>query len=212
MIFTIAFSFKLKNEKELNQLSTTELVRYCAQNTQNRCAWTEFCNRFDETIRRGIYRFKNMLVEHKNPDFRDKIIQDLNQEVYHQLLKNDCKALKAYRGSNENSFFLYLGVICKNTVLNYLRSKSNKIDRTPGHHEESEKAGASEESDTQIDLNIHFNLFSQGKHKARDRLILKLHFFDGLSFEEIAAAMNISTKRVANLIGLFKKYLKNQKD
>jgi len=201
----------LNSENHLKKLSTLELVKWCARDKQNHHAWAEFIARFDETIRRGIFRFKNMLVNQKDSDFRYKIMEDLIQDVYHQLLKNDCKALKGFRGKNENSFYLYLTIICKNTTLNYLKSKGSQEDHTPHYDSEKDEASSNNPSGEQIDLISYINSFASGKKKERDRLILKLHFIDDFSPEEIADILpsDLSPKRIANLIGQFKNFLKN---
>ncbi|MBN2088478.1 sigma-70 family RNA polymerase sigma factor [candidate division KSB1 bacterium] len=187
------------------------MVKSCARDKKNHHAWSEFVSRFDETIRRGIFRFKNLLVNHKDSEFRYKIMEDLIQDVYHQLLKNDCKALKDFRGKNENSFYLYLTIICKNTTLNYLKSKGSHEDRTPDHEGEKDEPGTVDTPGEQIDLLACINLFSTGKNKERDRLILKLYFLENYLPEEIANILpgDLSPKRIANLISEFKNYIKN---
>lgn len=200
----------MKKENHLKTLSTLELIKSCARNTQDYYAWAEFCNRFDATIRRGIFRFKDLLVNHKDSEFRSKILEDLMQDVYVQLVKNDCKALKNFRGNNENSFYLYLCIICKNTVLNYQKSKRCQTDKIPVLEEPDKSPILGEDIDIGYDLRKYIHSFVKGKHKERDRLILTLHFVDGFSSEEISAiaAIKLSPKRIANLISQFKNYIK----
>jgi len=105
---------------KLKEISHSELVNLCSQESKDRYAWIEFCSRFDQHIWSVINREcreKNIFENFSQPK---QVMNDLVQEVYVKLIEKDKKALRDFQGRYENSIFLYLGTIAKNVVRNHL--------------------------------------------------------------------------------------------
>jgi RNA polymerase sigma factor (sigma-70 family) len=98
------------------QLTHNELLKLLAREPANGQAWKEFVTRFHEYICAVIYR------ECKLRSYADdgSGVEDLAQEVYMILVRNDCDALKKFEGRWENSIYKYLATTSIRTVLYHI--------------------------------------------------------------------------------------------
>jgi RNA polymerase sigma factor (sigma-70 family) len=215
---------------DLKKLNNTELVKLCAQQLDSEPVWSEFCSRFHSSIQSSVYRECSQ-VGIISRSSSTNVYEDLVQEVYLKLVGSDCKALREFKGSAENSIYLYLGTIARNVVLNYLSSvKAKKRDAiqvsldSPIETEGDQDSLPLESSirSQQLDLEEHLKGVSlreeveeildqsvQGKNKARDRLIIRLAIYEGFSAEEIAQRFptDLSVKGIANTVSRLKQAL-----
>jgi len=191
----------------------------------------EFCSRFDERIWLIVYRECRDRGLAKQKDQIRQTVQDLVQEVYLNLLKNDCKALTCFIGASENSIYTYLGIIARNVVCNYVTKmnaqKRPNIDKplndTSSGFNDYEIFNISQinkepiEQDLllemlkeEIDLILNQNL--KDKYKERNKLIFKLYFYEEFSPDEIASKLGftVTAKRVLNLVAEFKTLLRRE--
>ena len=217
---------------DLKKLTNTELIRRCAEDPHNRrLLWVEFCSRFDERIWLIVYRECQDKGLAKKKDQIKLTVQDLVQEVYLNLLKNDCKALTSFIGASENSMYTYLGIIARNVVCNYVTKmnaqKRPNIDKPLNdtssgfndyeifkisqiNKEAIEQDLSLEMLKEEIDLILNQNL--KDKYKERNKLIFKLYFYEEFSPEEIASKLGfeITSKRVLNLVAELKTLLRRE--
>lgn len=205
-------------------MNNTELIKHCAHDKRNKRAWLEFLSRYENLV------FNTIIQECKKSDLHktcfqfDETVKDLVQEVYLNLVKNDCKALKAFRGDSENSIFSYLKIIAQNVVKNYINKMRAKkrpttdrlLDETTSATCESGKNYHLDKFKTTIfDTEQEFQLkilmeeidyclkkIITGRDRKRNRFIYQLHIYNGFTPEEIASTFNfgISTSRIANII------------
>jgi RNA polymerase sigma factor (sigma-70 family) len=216
---------------DLQKLNNTEVVKLCAQQPSEESIWSEFCSRFHSSIQSSVYRECSQVGIIQKSSQSATVYEDLVQEVYLKLVGAGCKALREFKGSSENSIYLYLGTIARNVVLNYLSSiKAKKRDvvqvslDSPLDQEADQDSPSLESSipSSQFDLEAYLKGVSlreeienilgqvvQGKNKARDKLIVKLAIYEGFSAEEIAQRfpVDLSTKGVANTISRLKQVL-----
>jgi len=215
----------------LKQLTNIELIKFCVANPENRTAWIEFYNRFDERIWLVVYReCKAKNVATNSQQFK-QIVQDLVQDVYLTLLRKNCKALSDFKGRSENSIYTYLGTIARNVVRNYitktiaqkrpqisqsLNDVSGDQHRFPSEdHYYPDYAGAEAVftlEDLREDIEKILNIHLTGKNKERNKLIFLLHAFEQFSPQEIASQLQypLSAKRVGNIISEIKKLLRRE--
>jgi RNA polymerase sigma factor (sigma-70 family) len=216
---------------DLKKLKNTEVVKLCAEEPSNEAVWSEFCSRFHSAIQSSVYRECSQIRILQRSTQSAAVYEDLVQEVYLKLVGGDCRALREFKGSSENSIYLYLGTIARNVVLNHLSSvKAKKRDVVQVSldsplEQEADPDGPSLESSIrsrQFDLEEYFKGVSlrqeiegilsqvvQGKNRARDKLIVKLAIYEGFSAEEIAQRfpVDLSAKGVANTISRLKQLL-----
>jgi RNA polymerase sigma factor (sigma-70 family) len=213
----------------LKNLSNTELIKRCAQDSSDQSAWTEFYTRFDEHIRLMLVR--ECRRKHLNAN---NILEDLVQDVYMRLVQKKCKALWDYKAANDDSIYSYLAVIAHSVVCGYLAREGAQKRR---HHESSLDAPAvSSSADDDLRLidtirndepDPDANLIRESERqeieyqldkvltkntRERDKLIFKLYFNEGFSPVQIAAQCGalLSEKRIGNIITELKKRLAEQ--
>ncbi|MBN2009543.1 sigma-70 family RNA polymerase sigma factor [candidate division KSB1 bacterium] len=213
---------------DYSTLTNNELIRFCANNPENRVAWAEFYKRFDHTIWLVVHRNCTEKNISKNSEQFKLIVQDLVQDVYKKLVDKECKALKEYTGATEKSIYLYLGRICKNEVINYITaSKAQKRPQITEYlSDDKEKRNANESEGTAADqpdeqlnldalkhkIDIILNKYLTGKNKDRDKVIFKLYFYQELSPKEIVSNYfrNLSSKRVDNILSEIRRTLREK--
>jgi len=219
---------------QLKKLKNTELVELCAQTPDNRNAWLEFYHRFDEWIWLVIAReCKAKAISRVDFQYQ-KTIPDLVQDVYVKLVSNECKALKNFVGASENSIYKYLNIIAKNVVKNHLtKIRAQKrpfikksIDEVVIVGENDERISIKEgirSTDFDVEEEVAVEILQdeieaildrilKGKDKQRNKLMFKLHLFEGFSAEEIASQFpfGLTSKRVSNLIADIRRSLRQE--
>lgn len=214
---------------DFTKLTNNELIKFCANNPENRSSWREFCKRFDETIWSVVYRSCSEKNISPQSDQFKQIVRDLVQDVYVKLVEKDCEALKKYVGRTENAFYTYLAIICKNEVINYIIKMTAKKrfqsliplddDRIGSIIETGRPDDPADCFNNQSNLNnlkqnieIILNKYISGRNKERDKLIFKLYFYEGFSPPEIVAKFypDLSSKRVNNILTKIKQLLKKK--
>lgn len=199
---------------EYTKLSNNELIKLLSRECDNRAAWNEFVARFHKHICSTIYR------ETKRRDYTEGFlhVEDLAQDVYRKLVKDNCKALKNFIGKYENSIFKYLEVISIRVVLNKLNEKGIPakvkipLDRAFINPNTDKEISLLDriQTDPQIDMNelkeeIEYcleNIFNSKKTKEIYKLVIKYYIYEGFDSKLISLSLNkkLSPKRISNII------------
>lgn len=206
------------------ELTHNELIKLLAREPANEQAWKEFVTRFHEYICAVIYR------ECKLRSYADdgSGVEDLAQEVYMILVKNDCDALRKFEGRWENSIYKYLATTSIRTVLYHIY-KADAQKRPPSKGKASiskkilgkngdlnltmEEALSAPESDaTALEEEIEdcLNKMSmQRRNGSVYKEIFKYYLYEDLTPEMIQEHLGqaYSLKRVRNIITEVKKDL-----
>jgi len=213
---------------DIRNHSNNELVRYLAQHPRDENAWAEFLRRFHEQICCTIHRECKRIGHNQGAAHA----QDLAQEVYKKLLRNNCRALREFRGQFENSIVKYLHIVAIRVAQNDYRKDTAKkrpsSGRTVSIHEPrwylpdehsvdlneiipsqewARKVGEFEIVDA-IERCLQKILQGQ-RHGPRDKLIIKYYLYDGQSAEDIGTFpdINLSSQRVFGIIAAVKRKL-----
>nr|WP_320191414.1 sigma-70 family RNA polymerase sigma factor [uncultured Desulfobacter sp.] len=116
-------------------------------------------------------------------------IEDMRNEIFLKLLEKNCKKLWQYKESRGRSLAGWIIMIANQTVLANLRSKAvlntaNQSKLIPI----DEVFGLSASKDHPYDLKEQAYILRSAMDKlpTKGRLILKMYYFHGLSFEAIA--------------------------
>ena len=91
------------NSSDCGKLNHNDLVKVIAANPLNQKAWREFHKRYHHTIVAAILRIVN--------NSTSSYAEDIAQEVYKIIIKDNCQALKRFNGLHENSIFKWLKII-----------------------------------------------------------------------------------------------------
>lgn len=205
----------------LQALPNKELIGLIADEPRNEPAWREFLSRFHRHVCRSIFRECGRIGYERGKAY----IQDLSQEVYRKLLKNNCAVLKEFRGAYENSILKYLEVIAIRAAHDdYRRDTAEKrppSDKTVSLHlpvwsspdQQAMALGEILPSDDWLDGMAQFELVEEiehclhkilcrNRHEERNELIFKWHLYHGLNAEHIATLSGImlSSKHIFGII------------
>jgi RNA polymerase sigma factor (sigma-70 family) len=196
-------------ETELRLLDPIELFRICAADRQNSDAWREFLHRYTTKLRYFINGTLKQVLG-PSPSQPGSIQEsDLFQNAIVRLVENDCAAMKRFSGTSENDLLAYLAVICRSSVLDTLR-RNNTLKRrhTAAESDETTLVSAGSRRQTNyseferdilvgeiVSLTRHTIDSHSGRVSNRDHLVFKLHFFDGLSYSQIAECKGINLSK-----------------
>jgi RNA polymerase sigma-70 factor, ECF subfamily len=204
------------------QMTNRELVATCLQD-MTAAGWQEFVHRFQPVIAGVTARVVRM------HDASATVIDDLIQDVYLKLCADAFRLLRECRLPHENSIFEYLKCVSASVAHDHfksLRAGKRAADFNAEDIEEAENSQAmlpnnwslAEEKRvliTEIDEVAH--KVTSGRNQARDLLIFRLYYQEGLTTSEIAAipVIKLSQKAVEMLLSrinsAIKKHLSNRK-
>jgi RNA polymerase sigma-70 factor (ECF subfamily) len=156
-----------------------------------------------------VRRFSNLVykaIQHtlivKHVSFNKEDLEDFHNTVFLRLFEHGCKKLKQYQGKNGCSLATWIRLITVRTVLDHLRKKGvDSIARRDTKITLDEVYGLKgDECDglALLERAEKEQLLREGMQNLppRDRLFMKLHFDQGLSVAEVAAAMQVSVENV----------------
>jgi RNA polymerase sigma factor (sigma-70 family) len=207
-------SFKKPPDPGLRLLDPIELFHICAGNCEDSDAWSEFLSRYSVKLKhfiRGTLRQVSGYASYQHSQVASGSIQenDIFQNVIVRLVENDCAAMKRFSGASENELLAYLAVICRSSVLDTLR-RGNALKRWTSAKETKESIEDSTGDcppkghsgfEREILAKELVSLFADtikshsGHVSDRDQLVFKLHFYDGLSFSQIAQCQGINLSK-----------------
>jgi RNA polymerase sigma factor (sigma-70 family) len=197
---------------EARRLSNLELVDRLVQANATDSVWSEFVVRFQGRIRLAVLRALRTEAS-RNPGLDtgslEDSVSDLTQEVFVKLLEFERRALSRFRGRSEHSIYTYLATIAVNLVRDHFKklralktpratasiSEAVKLEQeSEGLHYDqalsSEGAGperyvASQELRERM-AGVVADASPAGRFAARDRLVFRLYFLEGLTVGEVA--------------------------
>lgn len=208
-----------------NKLSHNKLIRLIAENPENEVLWREFTNRFAKLIVATIMRESNRLNFTKGC----QNVNDLLQEVYLNLLKNNCRALKNFKGRHKNSIVRYLMISASHVVrTHFSRTLSQKRKQNgetvyidDDRHLPNTLKPRTAENLRDRNWNAQMRAgelieeveyclkkaIKSSRHPQRDMQIFRYYVYDGFQTSEIAdiSKFSITEKRVCNLLTEMKK-------
>ncbi len=155
-----------------------------------------FVQRFSDLVYRSVqYTFFSKHIQFKQDD-----LDDLHNTVFVQLFENERRKLKQYEGRNGCSLATWIRTVTVRIVLNHIRKKGfdsmngrNKLIPLENMPELREKSG---EPWALMEKSEQDRLLRDGIENlpSRDRLLIKLHFDQGLSLPEVAETMGLTVK------------------
>jgi RNA polymerase sigma factor (sigma-70 family) len=148
-------------------------------------AWDDLVRQYSNLVYHTIR--KTLTLHHV--ESRDEVIEEIYQEFFVALLKDDCKKLGQFRGDHGCTLASWLRVVASRLTIDFLR-------KTPAQTIEVSEMLPSDEpdaADTMIDLEKANALANAIESlSAREKLIIELSFQQSLPPEEIAGILKIS--------------------
>lgn len=191
------------------ELSNIELIKLLVHSPDNSLAWNEFYRRFDDKIRLIVQRYSQMFNPKTNLD-------DLVNDFYVSLIAHDLRALKQFRGQNDNSIYTFLSHVARKVVsmdrvrLAATKRRTTLQEREPGlllvdmladpHMPNPDEKLMLESLRQEVESILDEILTNRNKERERDKAIFKMFVFEELSATNIAQRFNLSPQRVRNII------------
>jgi RNA polymerase sigma-70 factor (ECF subfamily) len=175
------------------EASPEALLQTCAD-LGDAQAWEKFLARFHPLIVASVMR----TIRRYGAD-RDRIVDDLVQEVYLKLTANEAKILREFKPMYPGAVFGYIKVITANVVHDYFKSKAGK------HQDQSpllDDVAVQDETEWRLLLRDIDDVLRKASTSPRDRQIFWLYYRQGMSAKEIAAiaSLKLAVKGVESVI------------
>lgn len=199
--------FLAKPEKNPNALSNTALIHLLAQSPNHLLAGNEFFERFDKFIRLAVLKASRR----SNFTIGKGLLDDLMQDVYIKLFANDGRALKQYKGQNENSIFVFLQVIATRVVMHHgVKMMALKSRQTELRADSSPLSDNYLEAHERQEIDSVLEEVITGRNKERDKAIFRTYLLENSHPEYIAQHFNLSRARVSNIISMIAKKIREK--
>ena len=95
-----------------------EFIQRCFR--QDKAAWDEFVDRYSRLIYNYIYRTFKI----KGVSIPSDVVNELFQEIFLSLIKDDFQKLRQFKGKNNASLASWLRIITINFCLDYLKKET----------------------------------------------------------------------------------------
>lgn len=176
--------------------------------TGDKSSWDEFVQQFTRLIYHAIYKTLQRHGYKLMPD----LVDDLHQEVFLSLLKNDAAKLKGFQWRNGCSLATWLTVVSRNIAVDFIRRDSKYKSREISIDAESAGSGKGDASGSLLDAlpdasdtpekEIASKEAVEVIRKAitelppQDRKLLELLYFEDWSPDEAARLLNKTVEAV----------------
>ncbi len=200
------------------QFDLQSLLASCGQTNSPlwQVAWNEFVKRYKEFIWQKVnYRCSQLKIPRLSRQ-RSEVVGDVVSEVFLKLCKDECKALRSFRGhNNERVFLSWLGVICKNTCDNVMKVQFKRIisDRDVSNFQDA----SAFELDTTWELYetvlkiLQTSVTKKMKQRRRDIKIFFMYVWDDVSanaFQSHRFSKQISLRALHTIVYRMRKILR----
>jgi RNA polymerase sigma-70 factor (ECF subfamily) len=176
-----------------------DLLRRCLAHHPG--AWNDFVDRFLGLIYHVVHHTAHL----RSTPLRPEDIEDLAAEVLLQLVANDYAVLRAFRG--HASLATYLTVITRRICVHELarrvaaREVQPSAERADLDGEEEMPRTGGLESLEEVEKLL-------SKLPAREREVVRLHYIEGRSYEEISTELNIPVNSIGPILSRARKKLR----
>ena len=186
--------------------SAAEIVAACLESGSD-AAWVAFVQRFQPLIASSVAR-----VVHRYGVAAPALIDDLIQDTYLRLCKDDCRNLREFRAQHDEAIFGYLKVIATSVALDHFRARTTHKRRGEIPDDGSGfEASISPDSIEQAALILELEAHVAANESERDRTIFSLYYREGFTARDIASipGLGLSQKGVEACIYRITQALRN---
>ena len=180
-----------------------DLLRRCLHHEPG--AWNEFV----DTFLGLIYHVSHHSAHLRSVPLRPEDVEDLAAEVLLQIVAKDYHVLREFRG--KSSLATYLTVVARRICVNELARRAAAREVQPRHDERIQSAEAEAEASAQPGVGLETleevaRLLKQ--LPARERQVVRLHYLEGRTYEEIATALNVPVNSIGPILSRARKKLR----
>lgn len=198
----------MKSQVNYEGKSSRDLIDECLKGNQIE-AWKEFVRRFQPLISGIIARIAREYQDHTTG-----LVDELTQDVFLKLCDKDSARLRRVKVSGDESLYAYLKVVAVNLARDYFRADRAKkrgpnsyggglevADRQQGPPSLARML-SSEQGVLLKEVNECLDIVTGGDMAKRDRLIFRMHHYQGFTAAEIALipSIGLGPKGVESLL------------
>lgn len=175
-----------------------ELLRRCLAKQPG--AWNDFVDRFLGLI----YHVVQHTAHLRSIPLKPEDTEDLAAEVLLQIVAGDYAVLRQFRGNS--SLATYLTVIARRIAVNQLarRAAAREVQPAPAS-EPAEPEGEDHAAGLERLEEVERLL---GKLPSREREVVRLHYIEGRTYEEISTELNIPVNTIGPILSRARKKLR----
>jgi RNA polymerase sigma-70 factor (ECF subfamily) len=178
-------------------MTAAEIVHACLE-TDNRAAWAAFVRRFQPVIAASVAR-----VVRRYGVPMPALVDDLTQETYLRICKENCRILRDFQARHEDAIFGYIKVIATSVALDHFRARATQ--KRKGEMDEGGADIEAKVSPTAIETSALLEELDRhlaSSETERDRTIFWLYYRQGYTTKDIAAMphLELSQKGVESCI------------
>jgi RNA polymerase sigma-70 factor, ECF subfamily len=162
--------------------AAAEILHACLE-TGSEAAWTAFVRRFQPLIASSVSRVVRRYGTH-NP----ALVDDLCQETYLRLCKENCRSLREFEARHDEAIFGYLKVIATSVALDHFRTRTSQKRRSEVEDDGTNiEASVPESGIERATLLQQLERQLASTETERDRTIFWLYYRQGYTARDIAA-------------------------
>lgn len=194
--------------KKLSKEQQLEILRDCLGDCSH-------CNHLIRQYHRLIGKAVRKSFTVKNLPFPENdVLEELVNETWLNIFDKHCKKLKQYQPDKGKGLSGWLSMIAYQTAAMYLRkNKTNSVPLEEDNKELlKEMMKISKNTERQIESSEQLYIirkYMEEELTDQERLVSKLHFLDGLSYQEISELLNKKADLIYPLISKAKKKIKD---
>lgn len=178
-----------------------DLLRRCL--THQPGAWNDFVDRFLGLIYHVIHHTAHL----RSTPLRPEDTEDLAAEILLQIVSGDYAVLRQFR--NESSLATYLTVVARRICVHQLANRMAAREVQPEGGGQPTIDVAEEARSRSQDLeNLEEVERLLSKLPGKEREVVRLHYLEGRSYEEISTALNIPVNSIGPILTRARKKLR----
>ncbi len=151
----------------------------------DKAAWDAFVRQYSNLVYHTIYK---ILTLHHG-EARNETVEDLYQEFFLSIIQNGCRKLGQFRGDRRCSLASWLRVVAARLTIDFLRKQPAPTVEVTETFSSDEPMAADTLTARETDRALSAALATLS---GRDRLLIELHYRQGLPAEKVAALLKTS--------------------
>ena len=196
----------------VRDVGAVELFTRCTQNMDDSALWSEFMRRYAPRIK-GIIKgtLRQLLPADSSLSLGAMHENDLFQSTVVRLVENGCALMKRFSGSRESELLVYLAVITRSVVRDWVRHyRAQKRPLSESQLLDARREVRSDSTSTRGECALERELLVRevrrlslraietqaGEFSRRDKLIFELYFSHGLTPRQIALCEGIGLSKL----------------
>lgn len=179
-------------------MNDLEFVRRCVSG--DRQTWDDFVEKYS----RLIYNYIHNVLSNRGYSTQPETVNDLYQEIFTALIKDNFKKLRQYKAKNGASLASWLRIITINFTLDFLRKQKPAVSLDDDYKEEAlslkdriaDNRASSADEILLVKERLDILLDCIDKLNNQDKYLLEMHIYRGLNLETLKEMFKVSRSAI----------------